>query len=195
MESRRSPWRLDRSGGARTVTHKPEAKISSPSMNLAHLHLMLTHVPILGSLFSLWLLLLTLSPRNQHLQRTALWTLFLTGLCAAAAYLTGDPARTFLMKAAPSISADLNDQHAEVAVLALALSSVAGAVGLGGLWMYPKERRFTRTFGVASIGLTLVSSIFLAWTANLGGNIRHSELRQSQPNNHPTRPVPYSRAN
>ncbi|GHO80158.1 hypothetical protein KSD_79290 [Ktedonobacter sp. SOSP1-85] len=44
-------------------------------MNMAHVHLWLTHVPILGSIFLTVLLLVALIYRNVFLQKASLWFL------------------------------------------------------------------------------------------------------------------------
>src|SRR5579872_5058442 len=99
-------------------------------MNPAHLHLMLTHVPLCGPAFGLLFLLAGTLQRSRELQRAGLLLFLLSGICVLPIYLTGRPASALLMKAIPtaSMSMDIQDQHAEVAIIALVSALLLGLV-------------------------------------------------------------------
>src|ERR1041384_6680410 len=61
-------------------------------MNGAHLHLIVTHLPVLGTGFGTLLLGLGLIRRSRVIQQLALSVLVLAGVTAGAAYLTGEGA-------------------------------------------------------------------------------------------------------
>jgi phosphoglycerol transferase MdoB-like AlkP superfamily enzyme len=146
-------------------------------MNPAHLHLLVTHLPVLGSLFGLLLLLLALVQGNRDLQRTSLWVFILAGLAAIPTYLTGRPASTLLLKLMPGMSLDAGDQHAEVAVLALVASSILGCVALIGVTFYRKDKKSPGWFTSLLVTLALLTTATMTWTASLGGKIRHTEIQ------------------
>jgi uncharacterized membrane protein len=148
-------------------------------MNPAHLHLIITHVPVLGALFGLALLLLAILQANQQLKRTSLWVLFLAGLAAVPTYLSGRPASALLLKLMPGMSMDACDQHAEVAVLALVAASVLGVAALAGLLVSRKGKRTPGWLTTVTLLLALLTTAMMAWTASLGGNIRHTEIVSS----------------
>jgi uncharacterized membrane protein len=62
-------------------------------LNGAHLHLLLNHFPIMGSLFVTVLFIVALITRNVSLQKVSLWFLVGIALLTVPAYLTGDPAQ------------------------------------------------------------------------------------------------------
>jgi hypothetical protein len=146
-------------------------------MNPAHLHLITSHVPVLGTSFGLGLLLLALLRKSEELKRVALLVFVVAGLVAVPAYLSGDPAAGVLKRLLPGVVNDATDQHAEIAVLALVGSLALGVVSLVGLIVFRQGRKLPAGF-VGFVGLlTLVVCGLLVWTTNLGGQIRHNEIR------------------
>ena len=61
-------------------------------MNSAQLHLMFTHLPIVGLGFIILLNILAFVRKSGELQRIVLWFYLLLGIFALLAYLTGDGA-------------------------------------------------------------------------------------------------------
>jgi len=97
-------------------------------MNLAHLHLVLNHLPVLGTGFGLALLIFGLWRRSDELKKTALGVLVLVALAAVPVYLTGEPAEE-LVQAVPGVSkpAGLSPLSAGMRPLGL----VCGGIHLG----------------------------------------------------------------
>ena len=58
-------------------------------INIPHLHLLLNHVPTVGTVVGLGLLLLALARRNDHLVHASLEVLFGVALLTLPVYLTG----------------------------------------------------------------------------------------------------------
>ena len=59
------------------------------AVNLAHLHLLLNHVPTVGSVVALGLLLLALVRRNEHLKHAGLEVLFVIAVVTLPVYMSG----------------------------------------------------------------------------------------------------------
>lgn len=150
-------------------------------MNSAHLHLITTHVPVLGSLFGLCLLLLGVLKHSEEFKRTSLQVFFVAALFVLPTYLSGRPASEMLLKLMPGMSRDAGDQHAEVALLALVASLVLGTVSLAGLVLFRKGNRLPGWFVLLTTVLALLTSSMMGWTANLGGKVRHMEIRTEPP--------------
>jgi len=138
---------------------------------------MLTHVPVLGSLFGLLLLLLALLKGDQDLKRYSSWMFVLAGVAAVPTYLSGRPASALLLKAMPGMSMDPGDQHAEVAIIALAGAALLGVLCLVGLVVYGRGTRAPASFTMATLLLALLTAAAMTWTASLGGTIRHTEIK------------------
>jgi uncharacterized membrane protein len=151
-------------------------------MNSAHLHLAITHVPILSALFGLVLLLFGSLQQNRTLQRASLWTFVFAASAAVPTYLSGRSASALLMKVIPGLSADPNDQHAEVAILALVAIGLLGLLSLWGLVISRAQKPFSGRLNAVVLLVAVVTAGLMAWTAQLGGNIRHPEIHAIGPN-------------
>lgn len=131
------------------------------------LHLALNHLPVLGLPFAAGLLAADLAFDNPEWRRAGLWTALLAAAAAWVVWLSGDPAAD-AAAAWPGV-ADLDvARHARAALgFAWAATAVAAAAAAA-------LRR--RRGAAAVLALALAASILGAWTAHLGGRIRHPEL-------------------
>jgi predicted RND superfamily exporter protein len=90
-------------------------------------------------------------------------------------YLTGEPAEE-VVEHLPGVAESFIESHEDAAKFSLILTLATGALAFVALWFQKSEsRRRLVNFGV--MGLATVAFLSLAYTANLGGKIRHSELR------------------
>jgi hypothetical protein len=148
-------------------------------MTAAHLHLLVAHLPVVGTLLGLCLFILALLRKSEEQRRTMLALFGVLGLLALPTYLSGQPAAIQLKRAMPGMPPDAGDQHAEVAILALTGSLVAGAVAVIGLLAFRKRPNLPGGFLALVLALGLIAALMLAWTANLGAKIRHTEIRHN----------------
>jgi uncharacterized membrane protein len=140
-----------------------------------YLHLALNHVPVVGSLFALALLVAAIARRSGELGRASLATLVVIGLAAIPTFLTGDPAHE-IVEEIPGVSRRAIHEHEQAGQFALIASEVVGALGLFGLVRYRGARPLPRALLVAALVLTLWLCAVMARTANLGAAIRHPEM-------------------
>ena len=144
-------------------------------MNAAHLHLLINHVPVLGTVFGLILLGVALLRRSPELLRASLVAFVLTGIAAAVAYLTGEPAEGRIEDLA-GVSEALIGRHEDAAVVSLVGASILGLVSVAGL-VRLRLATLPKWFNAAALAVALFTAGSMAWTANLGGQIRHPEIR------------------
>lgn len=145
-------------------------------MNPAHLHLLLNHIPVLGVGFGLAVLgWATFRPRPEF-ARLALVVLVLSALAAIPTYLSGEPAEDAIEGVAGEIEPWV-EPHEEAALVSLALIEGLGVLGLAGLWSARRAVSVSRPMMVATLVLAFATAGSLAYTATLGGLIRHTELR------------------
>jgi uncharacterized membrane protein len=144
-------------------------------MNWAYVHLILNHVPVLGTIFGLALLAWALMRRNEPLQRTALATFIVVAVAALPVFFTGEPAEHMVEHLAgtaePAIKA-----HEAAALAALIAVEILGVMSLGALLLF-RGRVVARAVIAAELAVALATAGLMAQTANLGGKIRHEELR------------------
>ena len=144
-------------------------------MDPVHLHLMLNHLPVVGMLFAMGLLAFGLLRSSDLLVKTAFGALVFVALVAIPAYMTGEPAEEIAEKL-PEVSERVIEPHEEAAKFAIGATLAVGTLALAGL---VKFRRQALPPGIALslLALSVAAAGTLAWTANLGGRIRHPEIR------------------
>ena len=145
------------------------------NLDAPHLHLMVNHVPVLGIPFALLLGAFGLLRRQDVLVRAALVTFVVVAAFAWAAARTGEEAEE-IVEELPGVSHDRIHRHEEAAEWAARGGVGVGLLALALLWT--GRRRGPRRAGVAVL-LLLAAGLagWLAYTANLGGEIRHPEIR------------------
>ena len=144
-------------------------------MNAVHIHLLLNHVPVIGAVIALLLLAAAVWRNRPELLRATLALYVLLGVVAVIVYLTGEPAEDAAERL-PGMSEALVERHEELALVATIAMGIAAALAIVGLIV--QRRRILppwATRGGLVFGAGLV--VLMGYTANLGGQIRHPEIR------------------
>lgn len=160
--------------------------------NDAHVHLVLIHAPIAASVFAVLFLLIGELTGWPSLLKGGWTLLVVAALGAGAAFLTGEGAEDLLGERAAAEEAAFGDAttrvhaHEERAEIALWTALAAGAGGLVLLAVAgrkPGRSPGPRPLRLAGLALAIGSAAVTASAANLGGEIRHTEIREpaSQP--------------
>lgn len=149
-------------------------------MNYAHLHLIFNHLPLFAVVFGVLILAWGLFRRSDEVQQVGLVLLILNALAAIPAYLTGEPAEE-IAENLPGVSEQIIGSHESVAMIALIVSLIAGVVAVIAL---ASRRLFSGKIPAIAVYLALVaglaSCVLMGYTANLGGQVRHTEIRGDQ---------------
>ena len=145
-------------------------------MSPVHLHLVLNHLPIFGSIFLLVAALWAWFRHSRELLRFVFACTALLGLASWGVFLTGEPAEEQLENL-PWVQERLINEHEESAEAGMIAALVAGALGVVALVASRSGRpvRPVLTGGVV-LGLAVSSTLFALAGLN-GGVIRHDELR------------------
>ena len=148
-------------------------------MNAAHLHIILNHIPVIGIPFGTALLVYGFLRKSPEVRTAGLVVFVAIALVTIPTFLAGKAAKD-MVEHLPGVSEPLIESHERAATIALVATSVLGGLSLLRLLV---PARFPAIGGPATV-LVLVLSFgvagWLAKTANLGGQIRHSEIRESQ---------------
>ncbi len=141
-----------------------------------HLHLLLNHVPTIGAVAALGLLLLSFVRKNEHLTHAGLEVLYLVALLTLPAYITGVGASRELREVA-GVSDVAMRMHQDAALWGFAVMELAGFAGWLALWQMRRRGHPPRGLVAAATALLVVAVAMMAGAANLGGEIRHPEIR------------------
>lgn len=145
-------------------------------MNGAQLHLLLNHLPVLGIAFAVPLTLAGLLLRKDDLSKAGLWTFLLAGISAIAANYTGDGAE-HVVEHLPGVAESYIHAHEEAAEKALIAALLTGAGALGALIHAWRSGTLSRGICALVLAAGVPATGLMAWTAHLGGLVRHTELR------------------
>jgi hypothetical protein len=146
-------------------------------MNQAHLHLIVNHVPILGSLFAAVLLGVGLLQKNDTLTRAGLVAVLAAGVLCLPAQLTGEGAEA-VVRDLPGVSRALLHTHETAAEIGFWVLEGAAALALFSLLLLKNASPRARLLALATLLSAVLSFGLLARAGNLGGQIRHTEIRE-----------------
>lgn len=157
-------------------------------MDPAHLHLLLNHVPTVGFVIGLILFLTSLVARNAELKRASLVVFVGIALVTIPTYMSGNAAEEMLCEGgakAPTcadtgVSHNLIQTHEGAALLAFAAIIPTGAFAWLGLWQIRRTSRAANWNLAVILLLSVVAFGLAARAANIGGEIRHPEIRSAQ---------------
>jgi peptidoglycan/LPS O-acetylase OafA/YrhL len=151
-------------------------------MDATHLHLLVNHLPILGSFFALPLLVLALWRRQEPwLFAGAALLLLIGGAAGVVAEESGEGAEEAVEHLA-GVSEALIHEHEERAEVATPLAVITGLAALGVAALSLRRRATWLPGGAVVLLLTGVTAGTMAWVGQSGGLIRHTELRDPSSN-------------
>ena len=145
-------------------------------MNQAHLHLLLNHLPILGTLFGILILASGFLLKNNTVKRTALGIFVLSALCAIPAYLTGEGAEE-VVESLPGVSENLMEAHEELANIFLWMVGALGLLSLATFYADFKSKTIASTLYALTFVAAIGTMVFAQRVGSSGGEIRHTEIR------------------
>ena len=145
-------------------------------MSAAHFHLLLNHIPILGSIFGLLLLLYATLKKNDEIKRVCFGVFVITALMTIPVYLTGDGAAR-IVRELPDVSRDIISEHDSAATFAIISAELLGVVSLLAWWFTRNGKRLATWMLITVIVVAVWSTSVVVRTGYLGGQVRHSEVR------------------
>jgi hypothetical protein len=146
------------------------------NLNPAHVHLLLNHIPVFTSVGAALLILWGLLRKSEEVLRLGLLLAIVAGLAGYGVQLTGDPAEHTII-GIPGVDRRLIHAHEEAADWAWMIMAVAGGLALISFLLLLRKRAMARTLAILTMLVELVGFAAVARAANLGGEIRHPEIR------------------
>jgi uncharacterized membrane protein len=146
------------------------------NLNLAHVHLLLNHFPTVGMILGLGLFIVAIAAKSDHLKSASLVIFFGIALLSIPTFVSGTAAGLQLSKN-PEVSKPMVDAHETAAFEALGVMELTGALAWLGLWQRRRLSHFPQGTLAAVLLAGLVTFGLMARAADIGGEIRHSEIR------------------
>src|SRR5947207_7701372 len=139
-------------------------------MDFPHLHLLLNHFPIIGTIVGVGLFLISFLVKTDDIRRSSLMVFVVMALLTIPAFMTGVGAQE-KMVADSSVSNTLIQRHEGAAELAVWFMEMTGALAVVALWQSGR-RAPGRLTTSAILVFSLVTVALMARTGNTGGEIR-----------------------
>ena len=156
-------------------------------MNLAHVHLLLNHVPTVGVGIGLALLALSLvAGSHDDLKRASLILLFVVAILTIPAFFSGKAAEAVLHGPGdepafpPGVLPGAIQRHEDAALIAFTLMEITGGFAWLALWQWRGRARLPRWNLSVVLLLSIVTFGLMARAATIGGDINHPEIRAVQ---------------
>lgn len=145
-------------------------------MNDAHLHLLVNHFPIIGTILGLGILITGMLLKNKSVKNTAYILFIVAAIFAAFSMGTGEGAEE-LVEDLPSIGKQIIHEHEEIAEKFAIIMYLNGFLGLLTLYTSIKNHKLATTFSYITLVLAIIAAVFAKSVGTSGGEIRHTEIR------------------
>ena len=141
-----------------------------------HIHLLLNHFPTIGFTIGLSLFIGALIAKSEEVKKAGLSVIVAIAILGIPTYVTGNAAEQALASN-PDVSKTLMATHEGAALMALVFMEITGVLAWLALWEQRRTSRASARALGAVIVLSLVTMGLVTRAANVGGEIRHSEIR------------------
>lgn len=144
-------------------------------MSQVHLHLLITHLPVFGSILGALVLGYGLWVKSNQTKNAAYYIFIISAIGAAIAYFTGEGAEEAVEKV-QGVSENIISLHEDAAMYALISLIALGIMSVTGLMVSRFKTSLIKPISVCTLVLSLVCFGLVARTGYLGGQIRHTEI-------------------
>lgn len=144
-------------------------------MNATHIHLLLNHFPVIGTLIGCLLLLWGIIKKQHNTKSIASVLLAVMAIFAVPVFLTGEPAEESVEKL-PGVSEQMIHLHEEAAEIAVWLMGITGFFSLLALFMAWRKQKTANAIFTLAFVMSAISFAAMARTGYYGGQIRHTEI-------------------
>ncbi|KOY84567.1 hypothetical protein AD998_20480 [bacterium 336/3] len=151
-------------------------------MNQTHIHLLITYLPIIGSILGALVLLHGIGIKSNQTIIAAYYIFVLDSIIAVIAYLTGEGAQETVENIQGVVETTIKI-HRNFAIFALISLIILGLASVLGLFLTWRNSPFTRATAFIILFLSLISFGLAERTGYLGSQIRHTEISNGDSSN------------
>ena len=146
-------------------------------MNDAHLHMVVNHFPIIGTIFGIGILIAGISLNNGSVKNTAYILFIIASIFGALSMGTGEGAEE-MVEDFPNIGKAIIHEHEELAEKFALVLYATGIFALVSLVAAIKKFRLAKIFSFITLVLALIAGVISINVGTSGGEIRHTEIRE-----------------
>jgi uncharacterized membrane protein len=146
-------------------------------MNEAHLHMVVNHFPIIGTILAIGILIAGLLSKNRSIINTS-YVLFVIGaIFGILSMNTGEGAEE-LVEDMPGIGWKIIHEHEELAEKMALLLDILGVLSLVGFYLQYKKNTKEKLVSYIILLIGIASLFVIQKVGTSGGEIRHTEIRK-----------------
>ncbi|HEX9150541.1 MAG TPA: hypothetical protein VF842_00565 [Flavobacterium sp.] len=150
-------------------------------MNDAHLHLIVNHFPIIGTILGLGILITGIILKNNSVKNTAYAVFIVAAISAAFSMGTGEGAEE-MVEDLPNIGKRIIHEHEEIAEKLAIVLYLLGAISLLGIILNIKNHAKAKFISFAAVIVATIGVYLTTLVGISGGKIRHTEIREDSTN-------------
>ena len=144
------------------------------NLNPAHWHLLVNHLPIIGSIIGLFILGYGIISKTEVVIKMSYWLFIVLAVFAVIAKQTGEQAEGFIMSAKLA-DETLIEPHEQADDYAQWAMIILGLIALAALFI--NRLKTLKVMPLIVLITALVAAGLMGWTGFLGGEIMHKEIR------------------
>lgn len=144
-------------------------------MDLTHVHLLVTHLPVFGSLLGGLVLAFAIWVKSNETKIAAYGIFIVSSIGAAIAYLTGEAAEERIENISGVLKATI-EMHEDSAFFAWISLIILGVISIVGIILTLRNSPFKRSISFVILLISFICFGSAARTGYLGGQIRHTEI-------------------
>ncbi len=144
-------------------------------MSAVHFHIVFTHAVVVTTILGVLILAWALLRKNHDIRTLGLIMILAGGLLAIPVFLTGESAEEVVEEL--GVPHEVIHEHEESAELTFIGLEVLAAAALLALLISARRKSTGQGAAIGVLILGIIVSVLVARTSNLGGQVRHSEIR------------------
>lgn len=150
-------------------------------MNDAHLHMVVNHFPIIGSILGLGVLICSFFMNNRSYRNVAYGLFIVSAIFAALSMGTGEGAEEIAEKL-PGVTDNVIHEHEEFAEKFALVLYLLGLISIAGLIADFKNYAKAKLIAFLALTIAVVGVVLSKSVGTSGGEIRHTEIREGASN-------------
>lgn len=142
--------------------------------NAAHLHLILNHFPIIGTVIVVIVLGYGIVINNDKIKKLGMGLIVLIGLISILVFTTGDKASGYIKGNEGVIEENIepHEEFAKISMVAMEITAVFSLVGL----IFFRNKLVPFWYGIVLLVFLITVNSLMIYTGHLGGKISHSHI-------------------
>lgn len=145
-------------------------------ISLAHLHLLLNHLPVILTPLGLLLLAIAARRHDDSLSRVAFALLIGAAVTAVPTYFTGEDAEQAI-KGMAGVTKAVIHEHEDFGLYSALFLGALGLFAIWALWRHRPPVVLPSWVMRTALAASLAGSVLVGYTSLLGGEVRHTEIR------------------